>query len=42
MQTRHATLFGAQGPYQYSQRETLQAIRAYAQSEPTVAGDAQT
>lgn len=34
MRTRHAPLFGAVGPYQYSRRESLQAIRAYAQSEP--------
>ncbi len=34
MQTRHAQIFGAQGQYQYSSRETIQAIRAYAQSEP--------
>jgi dTDP-4-dehydrorhamnose reductase len=34
MQTRYADLFGAQGQYQYSLRETIQAIRAYAQSEP--------
>jgi hypothetical protein len=34
MRTRHATLFGATGPYQYSRRESIQAIRAYAQSEP--------
>jgi dTDP-4-dehydrorhamnose reductase len=33
-QTRHAHLYGAHGRYQYSARETLQAIRAYAQSEP--------
>lgn len=37
MQTRHARLFGATGRYQYSARETLQAIRAYAQSEPRLA-----
>jgi len=30
----HARLFGAAGPYQYSRRESLLAIRAYAQSEP--------
>ena len=29
-----AQIFGAQGAYQYSVRETIQAIRAYAQSEP--------
>lgn len=34
LQTRYAGLFGAQGHYQYSARETLLAIRAYAQSEP--------
>jgi hypothetical protein len=34
MRTRHGKLFGAAGDYQYTRRETLQAIRAYAQSEP--------
>ena len=34
MQTRHSKVFGAEGRYQYSVRETIQAIRAYAQSEP--------
>ena len=34
MRTRHASLFGAAGHYQYSARETIQAVRAYAQSEP--------
>lgn len=34
MQTRHANAFGVEGNYQYSKRETLQAIRTYAQSEP--------
>lgn len=39
MRTRHAELFGGTGNYQYSRRESIQAIRAYAQSEPTrVAG----
>jgi hypothetical protein len=33
MRTRHAALFGGKGHYQYSQRDTLQAVRAYAQSE---------
>lgn len=37
MRSRHARLFGATGAYQYSARETLQAIRAYAQSEPVTA-----
>ena len=30
----HAKIFGGAGAYQYSKRETIQAIRAYAQSEP--------
>lgn len=34
MRTRHASVFGGKGHYQYSQRNTLQAVRAYAQSEP--------
>ena len=34
MRTRHAQVFGASGHYQYSIRETIQAIRGYAQSEP--------
>lgn len=34
MRTRHADVFGAQSPYQYTARETLLAVRAYAQSEP--------
>lgn len=34
MQTKHAEIFGASGRYQYSRRETILAIRAYAQSEP--------
>ncbi|CDS53109.1 FIG01204965: hypothetical protein [Polaromonas sp. CG9_12] len=33
MRTRHAAVFGAAGNYQYNRRETIQAIRAYAQSE---------
>ncbi len=33
-QSKYAALFGGQGRYQYSKRETIQAIRAYAQSEP--------
>lgn len=32
--TRHGKVFGREGAYQYSARESLQAIRAYAQSEP--------
>ena len=32
--SRHAGLFGATGHYQYNHRETLMAVRAYAQSEP--------
>lgn len=38
MQTCHAALFGGRGRYQYSARETLQAVRAYAQSEPRSMG----
>jgi len=34
MRTRHGDIFGGSGNYQYSRRETIQAIRAYAQSEP--------
>ena len=34
MQTQYAEIFGASGRYQYSRRETILAIRAYAQSEP--------
>lgn len=34
MRTRHGQFFGASGHYQYSSSETIQAIRAYAQSEP--------
>lgn len=34
LRTRHAAVFGGTGNYQYSQRETIQAVRAYAQSEP--------
>lgn len=33
MQSLHTSIFGSQTPYQYSVRETLQAIRHYAQSE---------
>lgn len=36
MQSRYADLFGASGQYQYSKHETIQAIRAYAQSEPVI------
>jgi hypothetical protein len=34
MRTKFAHLFDSKGAYQYSTRETIQAIRAYAQSEP--------
>jgi nucleoside-diphosphate-sugar epimerase len=34
MQTRYANIFGVAGAYQYTARETIQAIRCYAQSEP--------
>lgn len=36
-QSNCAALFGGRGRYQYSRRETLLAIRAYAQSEPASA-----
>ncbi len=32
--TKHSGVFGGTGPYTYSQRESLLAVRAYAQSEP--------
>lgn len=42
-QTKHAHIFGASGNYQYSTRETILAVRAYAQSEPiTINGDSGT
>jgi hypothetical protein len=34
-QSIHAAMFGGQGRYQYRQREVVQAVRAFAQSEPT-------
>ncbi|MDI1269841.1 MAG: pyridine nucleotide transhydrogenase [Polaromonas sp.] len=34
MRTVHAQIFGSGGHCQYSARETMQAVRAYAQSEP--------
>lgn len=41
MRTIHAQVFGSSGFYQYSSRETIQAIRAYAQSEsPTIKSQA--
>jgi len=33
LRSRHALMFGGGGGYQYSARETIQAVRAYAQSE---------
>jgi nucleoside-diphosphate-sugar epimerase len=38
LRTRHAGAFGVGGPYQYTRRDTLQAVRAYAQSEPVSGG----
>ncbi len=35
--TQYANLFGVSGHYQYSRSDTIQAIRAYAQSEPVTA-----
>ncbi|MFZ2405143.1 MAG: hypothetical protein WAW41_08405 [Methylobacter sp.] len=34
MRTRYAHIFGVPGHHQYNRRETIQAVRAYAQSEP--------
>lgn len=34
LRSQHARLFGGAGPYQYGRRESLLAIRCYAQSEP--------
>jgi dTDP-4-dehydrorhamnose reductase len=34
LRTQYAEMFGSSGRYQYSRRETIQAVRAYAQSEP--------
>jgi len=34
IRTKYARVFGASGSYQYSTRETILAVRAYAQSEP--------
>lgn len=37
MQTKHAAVFGVSGRYQYNARETVLAVRSYAQSDaPTV------
>lgn len=36
MRTRHAGLYGVSGGYQYSLRDTLMAVRAYAQSEARI------
>jgi hypothetical protein len=41
MRTQHAHIYGASGYYQYSRRETIQAVRAYAQSEPRTLKTAQ-
>jgi dTDP-4-dehydrorhamnose reductase len=37
LQTMHADVFGANGRYQYAGRDSMLAIRAYAQSEPLAA-----
>lgn len=37
LRSKHDALFGGRGGHQYSRRESLLAIRAYAQSEPKVA-----
>lgn len=41
MRSVHAKVLGGSGAYQYSKRETIQAIRAYAQSEPVTVKVAQ-
>jgi dTDP-4-dehydrorhamnose reductase len=41
MRTRYAKIFGTSGHYQYHRRETIQAVRAYAQSEPHTLKSAQ-
>jgi dTDP-4-dehydrorhamnose reductase len=40
MRTRHAAEFSATGAYQYRKSDTIQAIRSYAQSEPTTVASA--
>lgn len=39
MQTKYADLFGGTGRHQYSARETVLAVRCYAQSEPVAKKD---
>ena len=39
MRSVHAHLFGGENGYQYSNKETLMAIRSYAQSEPKISKD---
>jgi hypothetical protein len=39
MQTLHAQIFGSVGRYQYSNKNVIQAIRTYAQSEPRTSKD---
>lgn len=34
LQSKYAAMFGGHGDYQFSKRETIQAVRAYAQYEP--------
>jgi hypothetical protein len=34
LQSKYVNVFGGHGVYQYSKRETIQAVRSYAQSEP--------
>jgi len=34
LRTRHATVFGAQGAYQYTRAQSLEAVRRYARTEP--------
>lgn len=39
LRSLYADVFGGQGHYQYSRRESIQAIRAYAQSEMPISAD---
>lgn len=41
MRSRHASLFGGRDGYQYSARETMLAVRAYAQTDPVTLPAAQ-
>jgi len=40
LQSKHAALFGGSGAYTYSRRDSILAMRAYAQSEPVAPAEA--